>query len=125
MADAEDSTTQLMISSAGKSTNSLYLAFQDKEKHKMVQSKVAQFMGISQKHDGAANDHNGLAARGPIANIIEQERKGRRRILDGGGGGGQNSDFSAQKLQEQKAKNLQVEMNKIEKDIELNKMSEL
>ena len=32
-------------SRAGKSTNSQYLAFQDKEKHKTVVSKVADFIG--------------------------------------------------------------------------------
>ena len=88
---------KFMISRAGKSTNNLYQAFQDKQKHKNVQSKVAQFMGVNSKNSAeAAQDHKGYAARGPIANIIEQERRGRRRILDGSGAGSDpNAGFSA------------------------------
>tara|TARA_B110000285_G_scaffold181879_1_gene205416 strand:+ start:200 stop:364 length:165 start_codon:yes stop_codon:yes gene_type:complete len=54
-------------------------------------------MGVNSKNSAeAAQDHKGYAARGPIANIIEQERRGRRRILDGSGAGSDpNAGFSA------------------------------
>ena len=57
-------------------------------------------MGISKAaQQNGGLDHQGYPARGPIANIIEQERRGRRRILDGGGPGSDpNAGFSAQKL---------------------------
>lgn len=40
-----------MFSRAGKSTNNLYLVFQDREKHGTVQSKVAAFIGGSSAFD--------------------------------------------------------------------------
>lgn len=42
-----DTANQWMFSRAGKSTNSLYLVFQEKDKLSTVQSKVAHFMGKS------------------------------------------------------------------------------
>ena len=40
-----------MFSRAGKSTNNLYLAFQDKERLNTVQSKVATYLGKTQDLD--------------------------------------------------------------------------
>lgn len=41
---------QMMFSRAGKSTNNLYLAFQDKDKLKNIQSRVAAFLGKADEH---------------------------------------------------------------------------
>ena len=41
----ETEDNKFMFSRSGKSTNSLYLCFQDKDKLKNVQSKVARFIG--------------------------------------------------------------------------------
>ena len=40
-----------MFSRAGKSTNNLYLSFQDKERLNSVQSKVAAFLGKTADQD--------------------------------------------------------------------------
>ena len=42
---------QMMFSRAGKSTNNLYLAFQDKDKLKNIQSRVAAFLGKENEKD--------------------------------------------------------------------------
>ena len=43
----------MMFSRSGKSTNNLYLAFQDKEKLKNVQSRVAAYLGKAGDQDKA------------------------------------------------------------------------
>lgn len=52
-ADPIQEQNQLMFSRAGKSTNNLYLAFQDKERLNTVQSKVAAFLGKTADQDKA------------------------------------------------------------------------
>ena len=48
-----------MMSRAGKSTNNMYLAFQDKEKHRWVQSKVAKFIGRNDEEEAVDEEEDG------------------------------------------------------------------
>ena len=48
-----------MMSRAGKSTNNMYLAFQDKEKHRWVQSKVAKFIGRNDEEETLEGEDDG------------------------------------------------------------------
>lgn len=57
-----ENNNQWMFSRAGKSTNSLYLVFQEKDKLSSVQSKVAHFMGKSVDIDKGNNEPNAADA---------------------------------------------------------------
>lgn len=57
-----ENTNQWMFSRAGKSTNNLYLVFQERDKLKTVQSKVANFMGKSVDLDKTTNEPNAAEA---------------------------------------------------------------
>jgi hypothetical protein len=47
-----------MFSRAGKSTNNLYLAFQDKDKLKLVQSKVTEALGLDKEAENMQKTSN-------------------------------------------------------------------
>ena len=47
---------QMMFSRAGKSTNNLYLAFQDKDKLKNIQSRVATYLGRATEEAGKGSE---------------------------------------------------------------------
>ena len=61
-----------MFSRAGKSTNNLYLAFQDKERLNAVQSKVAAFLGKSSEGDKSEQVNAQIDA---LRNIMSDENK--------------------------------------------------
>ena len=77
-----------MFSRAGKSTNNLYLAFQDKDKLKSVQSKVAAFLGKENDQD---KDKEQISQIDQIRNMMsieennEPDKKGggKRASIDG------------------------------------------
>lgn len=52
-----------MFSRAGKSTNSLYLAFQDKDKLKYVQSKVGSNLNPNGSFSAAELESHAIAAQ--------------------------------------------------------------
>lgn len=61
---------QLMFSRAGKSTNNLYLAFQDKERLNTVQSKVAAFLGKQKDPD---KEKDNISQIDQIRNLMSQD----------------------------------------------------
>ena len=66
--ERERGSPQLMFSRAGKSTNNLYIAFQDKEKHKYVQSKVAEMLGLDKEEDTEQRPSN------PIMSLLQDQQ---------------------------------------------------
>lgn len=72
---------QQMYSRSGKSTNNLYLAFQDKERLNSVQSKVAAFLGKDM--DQQEKDKEAVSQFDNIRSIMKKEDQQNKKIRGG------------------------------------------
>lgn len=104
-------TRLLMFSRAGKSTNSQYLAFQDKNKHRYIQSRVFSGPGMELQQNKSNRHSKDIEIENALNSIINKTNK-----ID-------KMDLGENYSQRTKASIIQ-EMNKIERENQLRMMSD-